>query len=184
MSSFHRSTNQKLGPKSKNIETLLDSIDSPYKNSLTEIKKIDPKGDDSDDFKTPIPIRNRSKLLFQPKTSQSKKNNSKKSSKNATKSSVLKTTKDNFKNLDVNAENLQLALALSKSTYDTENLSSQNNEEECTVFVDLPKNRNRDTALERFGFQSSKPKVVSDKPKLTLVHSIEVSILKHQNIHN
>lgn len=144
---------------------MLQSIDSPYKNCLSKIKQIDQLKDDSDDFKTPIPIRRAGKCLPKPETNKCKKNTSIKLVKK-NKSSILRTTKDNFENIDVNPDHLQMALALSKSTFETENPHCQSNND----LPDFKNNVKLVSVLERFGFKSNKTKMTSDKPKKTAVH--------------
>lgn len=160
MSSFHRCTSEKKVPKTKRIETLLQYIDSPYKDSLSEIKQVDQKNDDSDDFKTPVPTRKVSKLLIKQPMNKCKKKDSIKSIKKTNKSSLFRTTKDNFKNLDVNPDNLQMALALSKSSFEAENPQCQSNDD-LEILPDLEKNVKFGSVLERFGFKSNKTKTTS-----------------------
>lgn len=132
-------------------------VDSPYKHSLNEIKQVAPKRDDSDDFRTPPIIKNTKYTNFQ--ISKNKKTNSKKSIQTISKNSILKRTKDNFENLDVNAEHLQMALALSKSTFE------MGNPQNCQIDEDLPISLNSSnharwgSVLERFGFKTDRHKV-------------------------
>lgn len=178
MKSFHRSTSQKSIPITKTIETFLQS-ESPYKNSLSEINKIEPKQDDSDDFKTPVPIRKTSKLS-KPQCKEARNVKSKKTKQNY----LLKNTELYFENSDVNPDNLQMALALSKSSFEIENTSCHN-ETAMTSSSELRQSGNLGNVLERFGFKSNKTKLNSNKPKNNSIVdtcSIEVSTLNHKNL--
>lgn len=137
--------------------------DSPYKNALSEIKKIKPKEDDSDDFKTPVPIRKAPKLL-KPQNKQRKKIDCK-PTRNVEKNYV---TEENFGDSDINPENLQMALALSKSTFEIQHPICQNGSE-MKNSLDLTQSNKLGNVLEQFVFKSSKTRLKADKPKNTLV---------------
>lgn len=155
--------------------------DSPYQHVLSKINEIDLKKDDRDDFKTPPPIKK--KLISETIRNVHKKTICKKSLKKTNKSYISKTINDNFGNLDVNSEHLQMALALSKSTYDTN--------KECQNYEDIsldPSKLSEYTnfgILEKFGFKSNRSKPVQHKPACSNANGVnfrEVGILK-QNVH-
>ncbi|CAG9766245.1 unnamed protein product [Ceutorhynchus assimilis] len=121
-------------------------------------KKSDPKNkfnDSADDFRSPMPIaknRNLTWKLNQPKQKTNKKSKSK--AKNCT----LEIIKDNFEGGDENPEHLQMAIALSKSSYEAEyghNCELQNNVPDIGEILQNVKPTN----LERFGFKKSKPTI-------------------------
>lgn len=144
--------NKTDGPDSSSSSSSLDSsIESPYKKSLSELKLKPIDNDDADDFKTPIPIKKASKI-FPKKLKQTRLTSKKKYSKSN--NQIEKVTKDNFVNLDVNPEHLQMAIALSKSTFELENPLGDHVEE------DLPTTScsNKHGTLERFGFKLNKLK--------------------------
>lgn len=135
-------------------------MESPYKHSLSEIKQIDLIKDDIDDFKTPPVKRTQPKVLPKQQISKSKRKYQSKLKK-LTKNCILKTTKDNFENVDINPENLQLALALSKSTFEKENPEYNQNLEEDILSSAVNSTTDKivtSTVLERFGFKSNKYK--------------------------
>lgn len=175
MKSFHRSTSQKSIPKTKTFETSFLQCISPYKKSLSEINKIEPKQDDSDDFKAPVSIRK----AFQLSKPQCMEAKNVKQTKRTKQNCILKTTKD-VKNSDVNPDNLQMAIALSKSSFEKENPPSHN-ERAIRSSSKLIQSSDLGNVLERFGFKSNKTKLISNKPKNNVVGDIytsEVSKIK------
>nr|XP_023017706.1 structure-specific endonuclease subunit SLX4 isoform X2 [Leptinotarsa decemlineata] len=147
-----------------------ESFDSPYKNSLSEIKQITLINDGADDFRTPKPIKKALKRVPNKKVTV-KKRSSKKTKKFT--NSIEKYTKNNFQNLDVNPEHLQMALALSKSTFAEENPEEfkKSEEQDFPVFLSPEKIPKRGTVLERYGFRpGNKPKL---HPELHVDHSEE-----------
>lgn len=161
---FHRSTNHKLIPNNQNVE-ISDSVDSPYKHSLSKIRQVDSRKDDCDDFKTPPVFRKSSKLCPKQIIKNCKKLQSKSKAK-TTRNSIVQSSKDKFRNLDVNADNLQMALALSKSTFEME--YPQNEDD----IPNPPKSVKLGTVLERYGFKSGKPNLMSYRPKINLVPEV------------
>ncbi|KAG5900568.1 hypothetical protein JTB14_022875 [Gonioctena quinquepunctata] len=132
-----------------------ESFDSPYKNSLSEIKQIASNNDEADDFRTPIPFKKTSKTVSKNKAVPKK--SGRKFQRKLT-SLLQKQTEDNLKNLDVNPDHLQMALALSKSTLAEENPEEfrKSQEQDLPVFLSPEKIPKGGTVLERFGFKSSK----------------------------
>ncbi|KAJ8958585.1 hypothetical protein NQ318_016306 [Aromia moschata] len=70
---------------------------------------------------------------------------------------------------DVNPNHLQMALALSKSTYNDENPGTFEDLEDLPTFLSQEKIAKVKTTLERYGFRSNKPKVNIEVPKRSRV---------------
>ncbi|CAH1955854.1 unnamed protein product [Acanthoscelides obtectus] len=123
-----------------------DSFDSPYRHCLSEIKCVETNNED-DSFATPTITR--SKVQKQPAKRQIKKNTKCKSQRI---DAIFKKAKDKLSHLDVNPDHLQMAIALSKSTFNQENpvKSKRLNVEERTFDPKLG------SILERYGFRSSR----------------------------
>ncbi|XP_976493.2 structure-specific endonuclease subunit SLX4 isoform X1 [Tribolium castaneum] len=124
--------------------------DSPYKNCLSEVKLDDSAGNLAD-FETPKAINKVSKIAnAKPPCKNVKK-------RKKTQVPLTKFVEDNFKHVDVNPDHLQMALALSESTYAAENpgqtLSSQ---EKIDSFRG---------AFEKFGFGYNKSRVSVQEKK-------------------
>ncbi|CAG9813565.1 unnamed protein product [Phaedon cochleariae] len=143
-----------------NVSEQSDYFESPYKGSLGEIKCIS-LGNDSDDFRTlKNPVRKVPKVSQkEPVTSATIKRKTT-STKKTRSGSIQKSTKDNFKNLDVNSEHLQMAIALSNSTLALEypERFRKNKEPDFPTFLSPEKIPKHGTILERYGFKSSKTK--------------------------
>ncbi|XP_028139998.1 uncharacterized protein LOC114334157 isoform X2 [Diabrotica virgifera virgifera] len=153
----------KNGSKTPEKEKALSSssssedISSPYKNSLTKIKTENK--DDTDDFKTPIKMFTK---MFKQAPSKKGKSNAKRSSK--IKNPMIKRTKDNFKNLDVDAEQLQMAIALSKSTFAQEypEQALENTEPDLPTFLSPNNIPKCTTFLEKYGFKTKRSTLQAD----------------------
>ncbi|CAG9834286.1 unnamed protein product [Diabrotica balteata] len=154
----------KNGSKTTGKEKALSSssssedISSPYKNSLTKIKPVN--SDDNDDFKTPVKMFTK---MFKQAPSKKGKSNAKKSN-NKIKNPIIKRTKDNFKNLDVDAEQLQMAIALSKSTFAQEypEQALHNTEPDLPTFLSPNNIPKCTTFLEKYGFKSKRSTLQAD----------------------
>ncbi|KAJ8925309.1 hypothetical protein NQ315_009139 [Exocentrus adspersus] len=73
---------------------------------------------------------------------------------------MFRVTQHNLALSDVNPDHLQMALALSKSTYATEYQGlSKDMEDDCPAFLSPEKIPKVKTTLERYGFKSNKPKL-------------------------
>lgn len=137
---------------------------------MSELKKLEFENEETDDFKSPTVIRKASKLL--PKQVNKEKKKKIMKSAKVNKNDILKTTKDNFEYLDVNPENLQMALALSKSAFETEN---QLIAEDLPIFLNTSKT-SKLNILKEFGFKSDRSKVSLGEPQIrevcTLVQKV------------
>ncbi|RZB40783.1 structure-specific endonuclease subunit SLX4, partial [Asbolus verrucosus] len=126
-----------------------NSSDSPYKNCLSEVKcaKLSDSVGDLDDFRTPTAIKKVSKLgqVKPPKNAKKRKKGA------SNKASMRKFIEDNFRSSDVNPDHLQMALALSESSYEAENPAGGPNSQEKTDSFKK--------AFEKFGFGYGKSKV-------------------------
>lgn len=141
------------------------------------LKRFSLENDGEDDFSSPIRIK---KPIAKPlKKQPTKKATSKKSSSRKTSNPVMKRTKDNFKNLDVHPEHLQMALALSKSTFEQEYPESESGdkEEDLPTFLFPQQIPRVTTFLEKYGFKSNKNKLYPEHSKVNLEVSSLVSIL-------
>ncbi|XP_023311827.1 structure-specific endonuclease subunit SLX4 isoform X1 [Anoplophora glabripennis] len=123
--------------------------------------------DPSKDFSTPKPIKvqkknqNKKSAPLRQSKLKSKLNFSR--SKSTVKNSIFKTTQDNFALSDVNPDHLQMAIALSKSTYAAEYPElSKNTEDTIPSFLTPEKIPKGKTTLERYGFKSDKPKLLAE----------------------
>lgn len=153
LNSFHRCTKQ--NSKVRNPESVLQ-LNSPYQHALGKIKEIDLKTDDSEDFKTPPTIKKPSKLTSKISNVCKKTKYIKKTNKNF----LLKLVSDNFKNKDVHPENLQMALALSKSSLEND---SKYQNEDCSFNLPNLSKFTPHGILEDYGFKSSLSKPISEK---------------------
>lgn len=157
------------------METFLLSNKSPYKHRLTKIKQVDLKIDDSDDFQSP---NIKSKTCPKQSMGNKKKTSNTKSIYKTNENLIAKTIRDNFQTSDVNPENLQMVLALSKSTFESENPNNQIIDEYSQDVLNAP-NKFRGNVLQKFGFKSEKSKLSSVLPKTNFFRepsSIEVCI--------
>lgn len=89
----------------------------------------------------------------QQKTTQKKRKNKKVKTRNST----IQIIQENFKNTGANPDHLQMAIALSKSTYEAENGHNSDavSKEETPNISQILQNA-KTTNLERFGFKSDK----------------------------
>lgn len=162
-----------------------DQLESPYKKSLSEIKYVCENDDLSKDFRTPKPIKvqkksqdKRTTLIKQnkPKSKYSKSKNKSTVKRNP----IYKTTQDNFGVSDINPDHLQMALALSKSTYAVEYPElSKKAEDSLPTFLTPEKIPKGKTTLERYGFKSDKPKLHAE-----LRREFEVSYVVERSVEN
>ncbi|XP_044265535.1 uncharacterized protein LOC123011896 [Tribolium madens] len=127
--------------------------ESPYKNCLSEVKnvKLDDSAGDLDDFKTPRAINKVSKIVnAKPPCKNVKK-------RKKTQVPLTKFVKDNFRHIDVNVDHLQMALALSKSSYEAENPDrTPSSQEKKDSFRE---------AFEKFGFGYNKNRISVEQKK-------------------
>lgn len=124
------------------------------------MSKIQPVNCSDDDFKTPPSVKKVPKILNKKEPKRNSRKATRKKS-TATIDSIFKRTKDNFEHLDVHPEHLQMALAMSKSTYELENPNKRKDSDDETIptFLsagDIPK---IGTTLEKYGFKSKRPKL-------------------------
>lgn len=139
------------------MDMLSTSVDSPYKSLLAEIDTDLNASNEEKYFKSPEMKRVPKPFAPKPQSSNRKKTNTKKQTKNM----IIQSVKDNFQQTDVNPEHLQMALALSKSMSETETIS--NVEDEVTykaAYNSTQKNvgKFKQTLME-FGFKCDRPKV-------------------------
>jgi hypothetical protein len=133
-----------------------DLSNSPYKNCLNSAQslKLNDSASDLDDFKTPKAINKVSKIVqLKPPPNNVKK---RKKAKNCN-VPLKKFVEDNFKHVDVNPDHLQMALALSESSYRAENPDDQPSSQE--------KRESFRQAFEKYGFGYSKNKVSVERKR-------------------
>ncbi|XP_057653458.1 structure-specific endonuclease subunit SLX4-like isoform X1 [Diorhabda carinulata] len=148
-------------PSTSTQNSSSEEIDSPYKNFLGKVKHTSLKSDSDDDFKTPV--KSIRKVMKQVQ-SKKRKTNLKKSNQTIP-NLILKRTRDNFNNLDVNPEHLQMALALSKSTYAEEypEINKETPEQDLPSFLSPKQIPKITTFLEKYGFKSSRQKFQTER---------------------
>ncbi|XP_063905071.1 uncharacterized protein LOC135124131 isoform X1 [Zophobas morio] len=129
-------------PKKADSDNSDELSDSPYRNCLSEVKsvKLNDSASDLDDFKTPQAINKISKIAPKPVEKPARK-------KKSRQLPLRKFVENNLRHSDVNPDHLQMALALSESTYQAENPSSQDKKDSFKL------------AFEKFGFGYSKSRV-------------------------
>ncbi|XP_066257424.1 structure-specific endonuclease subunit SLX4 [Euwallacea similis] len=130
------------------------------KTTLKNSNEVDPQSpfdDSADDFRSPVLLRKRNncawKLNKNPKQPTKPKNTG--SKKRVAKNSTLEIIKKNVDGDDTNPEHLQLAIALSKSSFEAEyGHSSESQENVDTPDISVMLQKTKPTSLEKFGFKS------------------------------
>lgn len=150
--------------KNKNPPAKTEKISKYFCQNQVESKTCNQVLDDSlDDFKSPVAIKTPSQTTWNlnknpPKTRTTGR-------KKVAKNSTLEIIKENF---GVNGEHMQMAIALSKSTYEAEygHSSDSASKTETTDLSAILQNV-KPTNLEQFGFKSAKSvlPVLNLKPK-------------------
>lgn len=160
-------------PSTSTQSSSSEDIDSPYKNFLGKVKPTSLKNDSDDDFKTPV--KSIQKVMKHVQTKKRKTNLKK--SNHTIPNLILKRTKDNFKNLDVNPEHLQMALALSKSTYAEEypEINRETVEPDLPSFLSPKQIPKVTTFLEKYGFKSSRQQLQAERDCLEETRKIKSS---------
>ncbi|XP_066152100.1 structure-specific endonuclease subunit SLX4 [Euwallacea fornicatus] len=131
------------------------------KSTLQNVNEVNPQSahnDSGDDFKSPVLLRRRNncawKLNKNPNKPTAKPTNTG-SKKKVTKNSTLEIINKNVYGDDTNPEHLQLAIALSKSSFEAEyGHSSKSQENINTPDISVILQNAKPTNLEKFGFKS------------------------------
>lgn len=138
---------EKISKYFRKPETEL-TVDSPFRNTLSDIEQNAAQSDDSD-FRTPEMKSKRLKPFQELKT----KNPPKKRLRQKKISSLIKSVEDNFSHENINSEHLQMALALSKSV--SESVEDNGDEVYNAVYNSTQeKISGVKRTLEEFGFKS------------------------------
>lgn len=163
----------------KELENQANSDTPPKNNKKVDSKNIFNNSASDDDFKSPMILRKRNNLAWklnkdpkQQKTTPKKR----KKKKVKTRNSTVQIIQENFKNTEANPEHLQMALALSKSTYEAEHGHSCDaaSKEETPNISQILQNA-KSTNLERFGFKCDKRTLDVENRRIRMASS-EVSI--------
>lgn len=131
--------------------TVEPTIDSPFKNTLSEIENRASNSDDSD-FKTPNKIP-------KPFQMQKQKNATKKRLRQKKISSLIKSVEENFSHENVNTDHLQMALALSKSISEAVDDGNESEVYNAAYPATQTKIMGVRKTLEEFGFKSGRARL-------------------------
>lgn len=167
---FSKSKAKNKKPPVKN-----EKISKYFPQNQVESKTCNQVLDDSfEDFKSPVAIKTRSQTTWNlnknpPKTRTTGR-------KKVAKNSTIEIIKENF---GVNGEHMQMAIALSKSTFEAEyGHSSDSASKTETPDLSAVLQNVKPTSLEQFGFKSAKSVLPVLNPKPTIVNQVSCNFSK------